>query len=159
MSKNSAGLQPAHLFNTPLQVCHSVAHLVWHRILQLLTHGNFRKPVTPHKTCAKLARTQRTPCLPNTCKSVVPQLCANLRQTCAKLAPDLRRRARGAPKGSLAAPGDFGKTHEGHDEGGLRTSPCVLHARVRDDNGSPVPNTAGTALPEWQDSPSAHVGW
>ena len=42
----------------------------------------FPKFVTCAKTCAKLARTRRTPRFPNTCKSVVPRLCANLHLTC-----------------------------------------------------------------------------
>jgi hypothetical protein len=83
----------------------------------------FPEFLTCAKTCAKLAPTRHTTRCSKTHKSLVPRLLANLRQTCAKFAPDLRRRARGAHRGSLTAPWNFGKTSESRDEGVLRTPP------------------------------------
>jgi hypothetical protein len=77
----------------------------------------FTELITCAKTCAKLVRTRRAQRFPNTCESVVPRLRANLRQTCTKLALDLRRRARGALRSSLTAPRNFRKTRESRGEG------------------------------------------
>jgi hypothetical protein len=73
----------------------------------------FPKFITCAKTCAKLVRTRRARHFQNTCKSMVLSLRVTFRRACTKLAPDLRRRARGAPKSSLPAP------REHRDEGGF----------------------------------------
>jgi hypothetical protein len=79
--------------------------------------------VTCAKTCAKLVPIRHAPHSLDMCKSVVPCLRADMHQTCAKLAPDLRRRARRASKVSQKGPRNLGKTREGHDKGGLQTPP------------------------------------
>jgi hypothetical protein len=54
----------------------------------------------------------------------------------------MRRRARGAPKGSPTAPENFGKTHESRDEGVSRTLPHVWQgrrpSRTRSEVGGPI---------------------